>query len=227
MNNEIDYYNEIIQHSKNNPSDISPHLPTIFKEISSRKMRNPELNEIKLIVELGVCTGQSTYVFDKINRRYNSHLVSIDIDNCNYENIYNGHFVNEDDITFANSFENYCQENNLPNKIDILFIDTSHYYEHTKQEIDKWFNFLNENALIIFHDTNMPDIYLKDGVYNSTWDNERGVIRGIEEYFNFSVFEGRPFKINNIFKDNFFWNFYHVPENNGLTFIYKMSKYIV
>ena len=73
----------------------------------------------------------------------------------------------------------------------------------------------------------MPDIYLKEGVYNSTWDNERGVIRAIEEYFSFSVFEGRPFKINNIFKDNYFWNFYHVPENNGLTFIYKMSKYIV
>ena len=44
-------------------------------------------------------------------------------------------FVQKDDIKFADRFEEYCKENDLPDSIDVLFIDTNHLYEYTKAEI--------------------------------------------------------------------------------------------
>jgi hypothetical protein len=218
--------NQIEEYVKSNVSDISSHLPSIFNEIFLARQKNSEF-KVKLIVELGVCSGQSTYIFDTVNQVLNSQLVSVDIDVCEYNNVHNGTFIHEDDIIFANRFEAYCIQNDLPTKINVLFIDTSHLYEHTKQEIEKWFPFLNDNALVIFHDTNMPCVYHVDNAIKSTWNNDRGVIRAIEEYFGFSVFEQRPFKITNVFKNGSFWNFDHRPESNGLTFIHKSPHYYV
>jgi predicted O-methyltransferase YrrM len=214
------YYEEIVKFSKDNPSDISQHLPYIFQKIIFNLLQLCP----KLIVELGVCSGQSTKVFNYINKYRNSKLLSIDINMCNYENIYNGSFVLSDDIEFASKFSEFCKLRNVLDKIDILFIDTSHEYEHTKQEIDKWFPYLNEEALIIFHDTNMPGIYCKNNQYLQTWDNNRGVIKAIQEYFNMYFFEERPFNMMNMWKYGYYWHFEHIPESNGLTIITKSPK---
>ena len=222
-NSNINYYDELVKYSENNSSDISQHLPVIFK----KTLFNLFLNDINLIVELGVCSGQSTKVFDYINRIKQSNLISIDIEECNYENVHNGRFIKCDDIEFADEFINYCNTNNLQSKIDVLFIDTSHYYEHTKQEIEKWFPFLNDDAFIIFHDTNMPGVYKKDNSYYQTWDNQRGVIKAIQEYFDLYFFEERPFHAYNLYKDNSFWNIEHYPESNGITYITKSGKLFV
>ena len=78
VNDNINYYDELVKHSVNNPTDISQHLPVMFKKTKFNRF----LDNIKLIVELGVCSGQSTKVFDYINRTTDSNLISIDIDDC-------------------------------------------------------------------------------------------------------------------------------------------------
>ena len=67
--------------------------------------------------------------------------------------------------------------------VDVLFIDTSHLYEHTVKEIEAWFPLLAPNALVMFHDTNLrPNYTRQNGTCGVGWDNDRGVIRAIEEY---------------------------------------------
>ena len=88
---------------------------------------------------------------------------------CDYSNVYNGRFVHMDDIEFSKKFIEYVNKHNLQKTIDVLFIDTSHMYEHTKKEIECWFPFLSDNAIVIFHDTNMPGVFHK----SMSWDNNR------------------------------------------------------
>jgi hypothetical protein len=76
----------------------------------------------------------------------------------------------------------------------VLFIDTSHLYEHTVQEIEHWFGYLNEHAKVIFHDTNMRVLYFrKDGSTGVNMDDHRGVIAALEHYFQLRFNERRDF----------------------------------
>ena len=64
----------------------------------------------------------------------------------------------------------------------MIFIDTSHLYEHTRDEIDRWLPRLAPGGAMVFHDTNMATWYRSlNGQVRRGWDNERGVIRAIEE----------------------------------------------
>ena len=40
-----------------------------------------------------------------------------------------------------------------------------------KEEIECWFPFLSDTAIVIFHDTNMPGIYNLNDDQKITWDN--------------------------------------------------------
>ena len=189
-------------------TDISDHLEAIY--INSLKL-NP-----KLIIELGVREGQSSRVFNFVNKKLNSRVIGIDIDYCDYSYVYNGSFYRIDDIEFGKNYSSYV---NSP--IDILFIDTSHLYDHTKKEIDTFFPLLSNKALVIFHDTNLKDTYLhKNGNTGIGWNNERGVTRAIEEYFNISVNENEHYVLN-VQKNHDNWKLEHDPICNGLTLCWK------
>ena len=198
----------IIQDFAIRDSDISDHLERIYLE--TLKMTP------KLIVELGVREGESTIIFNFVNHEIQSRLMSVDIEKCNYNNICNGTFYTMDDIQFGNSFKNFTTD-----LIDVLFIDTSHFYEHTKSEISTYYHLLNNKALVIFHDTNLNnEYYHRNGNKGSGWNNERGVIRAIEEYFNITVDETKDFELQ-IDKDNDRWIIKHEYICNGLTLCYK------
>ena len=81
-------------------------------------------------------------------------------------------------------FTDWCRREDLSPEIDLLFIDTSHEYEHTRREIEIWSPFLSATGTLIFHDTNMgKGIYSRtDGSVSVGWNNRRGVIRAIEEH---------------------------------------------
>lgn len=179
-------YNKIVDHAVER-SDINEHLTTIFNEGMASKP--------KLIVELGVRSGESTFVLEKVAKLCDATLISDDLDpSINTSEWEKWFFVQQDDITFAKEFPNFCTSNNISGKIDLLFIDTSHLYDHTVQEIDSWFPLLSENFKVIFHDTNLRDVfYRNDGSMGLAWDNERGVIRAIEEYYNTSFNERKDF----------------------------------
>jgi hypothetical protein len=143
-------------------------------------------------------------------------VISVDLEECSAICAYpNWHFFRGDDIQFAGHFQDFCQQRGISPFIDLLFVDTSHYYEHTAQEIDAWFPLLSSRSKVLFHDTNSRYIgRRKDGCFELAWDNERGVIRAIEEYLGVKIDERRE----GIHYSQG-WLVRHTPFCNGLTIL--------
>src|SRR5579884_475997 len=168
-------------------TDISDHLVTLFVESLAVRPR--------LIVELGVRGGESTFALERVARLCGSRLVSVDLEDCSSVSTYERRdFIKSDDIAFARSFAEYCEKRSIAPEIDVLFVDTSHLFEHTVQEIEHWFPFLSRDAVVFFHDTNLKDFYVRrDGSMGIGWDNRRGVIAAIERYLQRPFDERRDF----------------------------------
>ena len=192
-------------------SDISDHLSNIFYHAMESTPR--------LIVELGVRGGQSTLALLAAAQLCGAKMLSVDIDDCASLSLsarYSSwHFEQCDDIEFgSNRFESWCRANELLPQVDVLFIDTSHRFEHTLSEIEVWTKYLSGNGVMIFHDSNMGEgLYGRmDGSVGIGWDNSRGVIRAIEEYLSASYDEKTFFvEIRNGYLIR------HYPNCNGLT----------
>lgn len=172
-------------------SDISDHLPILYRETLARRP--------KLMVELGTRGGESTQVLLTAAGAVGAPMVSIDIDNVagairEPDLAARWRFVQADDVAFAREFPAWCAREGLPGSIDLLFIDTSHLYQHTVEEIAAWFPLLSPSATVLFHDTAMGEYYRRaDGTIGRGWDNARGVIRAIEEALGILIDEFRPF----------------------------------
>ena len=80
---------------------------------------------------------------------------------------------------------------NAPSYRSFVYRHTSHWYEHTKKEIEIWSPFLSPGGTIILHDTNMgKGPYARmDGSTGYGYYNDRGVIRVMEEMSNRSYDE--------------------------------------
>jgi cephalosporin hydroxylase len=168
-------------------TDINDHLVTLFVESVAV---NP-----RLIVELGVRQGESTFVLERVARLCQSKLVSVDLEDCTHVCKWPGwFFVKGDDLEFAGTFASWCRERKIDPHIDVLFVDTSHLLEHTRREIECWFPHLAKRAKVFFHDTNTKKIYFrKDGSVAFGWDNQRGVITSIEKFLQRSYNEEEDF----------------------------------
>lgn len=178
---------DIRNRAEKKKTDISDHLETLFME---------SLNiESKLIVELGVGDGESTFVLERVANLWGAKLVSVDIEDCQKVSKFKDRiFIKTDDIALAAEFSDWCRKRNIIPVIDILFIDTSHLYDHTVAEIKAWFPYLAPHTKVFFHDTNMSPVFVrKDGSTGKGWDNQRGVIRAIEEHLGTKFDETRDF----------------------------------
>jgi cephalosporin hydroxylase len=197
----------------NKPTDFSDHLVPLFNETL--------LCKPKLIVELGTRGGESTFVFERAAELCGSTLLSIDMDDCSGSCAYpKWNFVKSDDVAFAKKFKAWCRNKQLPRQVDLLFIDTSHLYEHTAQEIQAWFPLVSENGKVIFHDTNLAYFYFHaDGSMDVAWDNQRGVIRALEEYFGCCWNE--KFAFTDVQNG---WLIRHQPHCNGFTVLDRLSN---
>jgi Methyltransferase domain len=190
---------------------INDHVVTLFLESLSVRP--------KLIVELGVEAGQSTFVFERVARLCGSRLVSVDFYDCSGSCDWDEWiFVKANDIEFAERFPEWCRERNIGAEIDILFIDTDHNYEQTLKEIKAWFPLLSSKAKVFFHDSNVVSVLRrKDGsLGNVKRDFNRGVIRAIGEYLGGSFDE----------KEDFIrfcngWLVKHHSNCNGMTILEK------
>ena len=172
----------------------------------------------RLLVELGVRGGASTFVLERVARLVGARLVSVDMDDCSRVCSWNRwHFVQSDDIAFAKAFPDWCAARQIQPCIDFLFIDTSHLFEHTVQEIDAWFPFLSDHARVAFHDTNIQKVYLRrDGSRGAGWANQRGVIAALEKHF------GVPFNEQAYFVEVMNgWLIRHDPVCCGFTVLTK------
>jgi len=204
---------ESITHYTNvHHTDISSHLETIYKETYAM---NP-----KVIVELGIRGAESSRVFACITEELNAHLIGVDIAppyQFHYSTIKNSRLVIMDDVECASTYSDL-----LKGMINVLFIDTSHLYDHTVKEIAAWFPLLSDKALVIFHDTNLDGkgYYRKDGKMEMNWNNDRGVTRAIEEYLNIVIDEKTNFDMT-LQRGDIKWTLKHYPNSNGLLLLWK------
>jgi predicted O-methyltransferase YrrM len=192
-------------------TDISDHLVTLF-------VRTLEANP-RLIVELGVRGGESTFVLERVAALCDAALVSVDIEDCSDISAYaRWEFVRMDDVAFGREFAGWCRQKAIEPAIDVLFVDTSHVYEHTRQEIKTWLPLLASKATVFFHDTNLRRVYFRnDGSMGIGWDNERGVIKALEEHFGTRFDEKRDFAD---VRDG--WSIEHRARCNGFTILTRL-----
>lgn len=121
------------------PSDISDHLLQMYDTIIQRSP--------KLIIELGVRGGMSTFAISRAAQDIGARLISVDITDCSKSCDWSKwEFLKMNDLNFADTFKD---------KIDILFIDTSHTFDHTVSELRKFLPLMHDKGIIILHDTNV------------------------------------------------------------------------
>jgi predicted O-methyltransferase YrrM len=210
---------EALGQSLSVPSDIRDHVGTIFYEaLSSRP---------QLVVELGTRGGVSTRALLAAAEFANAHVLSIDIDDCSNIDLPDRFrrrwtFVRSDDVAFAGEpFSAFCAARKLPPMVEVILIDTSHLFEHTRDELKSWLPRLGPRGVIILHDTNMGSGRYRrlDREIGFGWDNKRGVIRAIEEML------GRRYDEQTFFTDvaaGFVIT--HQPWSNGLLIMRKFER---
>jgi predicted O-methyltransferase YrrM len=196
--------------------EISDYLHHLYFDTL---MANP-----KLIVELGTNFGCSTRVLLAAAENIGATLLSIDKDDygridINEKYKKKWYFEQCDDVYYAqHKFDNWKSDKGIDGKIDLLFIDTSHLYDHTVQEIKAWFPKLSDHATVIFHDTNLRTFYWHhDNSLGIGWNNNRGVIRALEEYLETSLNEKVNF-VGNIQG----WAIKHDPLCSGYTIMKRI-----
>lgn len=196
-------------------SDISEHLSFLYLYLCSARPLN--------ILELGTRGGESTKVFVRYCSEMNIIGHSIDLNaepKWLAESKFWKHFVG-DDISLGQQINETKKWPNgdIFHELDFIFIDTSHLYTHTLQEIQTYMPLLKKGVgTLAFHDTNLlfkPTRRL-DGKINLGWDNQRGVARAIEDYFNFE-FREDTLQVQLIANQKFV--FYHQPWSNGFSIL--------
>ena len=136
-------------------------------------------------------------------------------------------FFKMSDVSFPQYYRSRSEFNNK--KADIIFIDTSHIYDHTVAEIKAFLPMLNDKGMFLFHDTNMSPLTeykwkcINGDLCGRGWNNKKGVIRGIRDCFGISIDETKY--INRKFtKDGITWKLIHYPFCNGLTLLKKLGS---
>ena len=103
------------------------------------------------ILELGCFYGVSTELFCK----YSQNITCVDVERYNYIDVliekYNINFINSDSIDFLKELKH--------NSYDLIYIDTTHDYTRTKQEILLSYNILDYGSIISGHDFNTPGVH--------------------------------------------------------------------
>ena len=193
-------------------TDISDHLETLYKEALAVQP--------KVIVELGVRTGASSFALARAAEKTDAWLISLDMEHTIFHSDYKKwRFVQADDIEFAGKFSAFADKTGFHPKIDFLFIDTSHTYDHTRAETEAWTPYLSPTGTIVFHDTNMKLIFKrKDGSLGGGWNNQRGVIRAVQKFLQGEWDETKSYKGNH----NGF-SVHHIPTCSGLTILRRKS----
>ena len=123
------------------PSDINEHLPTFLRMVLDL--------DAKHVIELGTRTGVSTIAWLYALERTGGRLTSVDIDAKPPIGDYDHWtFIQGDDLDPAV----YAQLE----PADIVFIDTSHHYRHTCQELALYKWLVRPGGVIVLHDTELP-----------------------------------------------------------------------
>lgn len=123
-------------------SDIQGHLVRLYNFTVQIPVRE------KVVVELGVRWGTSTVALLAAVNDSGGHLYSVDIDDCyGTQQLFKGEpnwtFIHGNDMEVVKGW-------NKP--IDHLFIDTSHTFDHTLNELREWGKWVKQGGIITLHD---------------------------------------------------------------------------
>ncbi len=120
----------------------------------------------KVVVDLGVDHGFSTFCFGLPRV---GHVYGIDSfegdqyagerNDATYQLVLNKQekLHLKDNITFIKGYFDDVAKT-WDKKIDILHIDGDHSYESVKNDYETWSKFLNENGIVLFHDTMVEEL---------------------------------------------------------------------
>lgn len=124
------------------PSDIYEHLPTFVRTCEELQARQ--------VIELGTRSGVSTIAWLYGLELTGGKLWSVDIDRAPFapKGFDHWSFIRGDDCT-----EEVFSK--LPDKVDVVFIDTSHAYEHTLAELSLYHWLVRPGGRILLHDTEL------------------------------------------------------------------------
>ncbi len=207
----LDAYKEILSYSNQENTHISSHLPALFV--------HSFLVKPKLILEAGVQSGESTRSFYKVAQFFKTKLIGIDKEENarqTYALLDRAVFLCMDDTDYRN---------NEPH--DIIFIDTSHLYEHTMSEINLFLPLLSDKGILMFHDSNVTPIngvgYRRpNNTSGCAQGNTPGVTQALKEFFNLRFNEAKYCNFNFI-HNGITWNIVHYPFCNGMTVLKKIA----
>ncbi len=124
--------------------DICEHLVTL--ELLVTEFR------LKEIVELGTRMGSSTLALLEAANLIGGRLLSVDLDECRETQEKVARSGLEHLWRFIQSSDLDVPDSELPANIDLLFIDTSHLYDHTVAELKKYAPRVRPGGWIVFHD---------------------------------------------------------------------------
>lgn len=124
------------QQMRNMPSDIQAHL--------GRFVALCENLHAQRVCELGVRSGVSTIAWLEGLRRTGGHLWAVDVDPAPLQHPQMT-FVRGDDCDQA-------VIDQVPDDLDLIFVDTSHLYSHTVRETELWAPKLAPGGCMVFHD---------------------------------------------------------------------------
>jgi predicted O-methyltransferase YrrM len=144
-------------------SDIHQHLPRLHAEASKAGVR---------VLELGVRSGHSTAAFLAAADQHGGRVVSVDINTPTVPPEFwtcgLWRFVKGDDLTLTGLVDE---------PVDVLFIDTSHHYQHTLEELRRFHWEVALDGCILMH-----DVELKNPEHAPASDPDFPVAAAIEDF---------------------------------------------
>jgi predicted O-methyltransferase YrrM len=130
-------------------SDIVGHLPRLYAEAAIGNAQ---------IIELGVRTGNSTSAFLAAVEQHGGHVWSVDNGQIDVP------FMDHPQWTFIWGDDEFVADE-LPDDVDVLFIDTSHFYRDTLRELNQYVPKVRAGGVVLMHDTELSRQIPKDPVY--------------------------------------------------------------
>jgi len=190
-----------------NKSDINEHLPALYKYASL----------CESAIECGVrnCVSSWALAYGLLNNnKQNKKLILNDVQECNIDELKKS--IDGFDI----KLEYYWISNldlQLPENVDLTFIDTWHVYGQLKRELKKYGEITNK--YIIMHDTTI------DGEYSESVRNKHDIELKMKTYgFTFEeVTIGLWKAVEEFLTENTDWTILEkYTNNNGLTILKRL-----
>lgn len=167
----------------------------------------------KLIVELGVSReALANKALVAAAELFGARIVSCDIhdfsDVCDY---VGWSLCRGDARDFGRKFRELTGGTE---DVDVLLIDCDERYDTTREIIRDWMPNLAPACTVMFRCTNLAKIlhYADGSSTNLGWDNDRGVIRAVEDELGITFDETKPYE-----GIQSGWQVKHIPWGAGLT----------